>query len=92
MTDSVLTNDQAMALLRMLATDEEFRALFQSKPAKALFKLGVEPERIVDLKPACLCPPQIAGMKDFQQAVDRMDKSILQETASMQSPKLWLGS
>jgi putative modified peptide len=88
MKDSELTEKQAAELLRRLGTDEEFRGLFESKPAKALFSMGVPAETIVNLPAACLCATPLASMADLKAASDKMDAAVLQATASMGAPKI----
>ncbi len=88
MDDAILTDKQAAELLHRLGTDREFRTLFETKPAKALFKMGVPPETIVDLNAACLCPASLASMEDFKKASVRMDSAVLQATAEMAAPKM----
>ena len=88
MADATLTEKQAAELIRMLATDDDFRNLFENKPAKALFKLGIPAETIVDLNAMCLCPAALAGKSLFKEASEKMDKSVLTATTSMQTPKM----
>ena len=78
MSDSTLSDKQATELLRRLATDDAFRALFESKPAKAL----------VDLNAACLCASKLADKATFQRAVDTMDAQTLTATSKMVPPKI----
>jgi putative modified peptide len=86
--DSVLTDDQTLLLLRKLASDDDFRTLFESKPAKALFDMGVPPEQIVNLNAWCLFPSKLAGKKLFEDAVAKLRESVLDATSRMTPPKM----
>ena len=92
MTDSKLTEDQALALLRKLATDDAFRKRFESKPAKALTEIGVPLQTIVDLDGKCHHRRKLAGKRTFKTAVDTLDKSIITKCMAMRPPQLKLGS
>lgn len=88
MSDSTLTEKQATELLRRLATDDAFRGLFESKPAKALVEMGVPHETVVNLNAACLCASKLADKATFQHAVDTMDAQTLTATSKMVPPKI----
>jgi putative modified peptide len=88
MSDSTLTEKQAAELLHRLGTDSSFRSLFETKPAKALFTMGVPAETVVDLNAACLCPAKLASMEELKAASARMDGAVLQATAEMAAPKM----
>ena len=92
MTDSTLTKDQALALLHKLGTDDAFRALFESKPAKALHEAGIPPETIVDLNAKCICPGTLADKNLFVEAAAKMDEAVLKQSMAMSPPKLRIGS
>jgi putative modified peptide len=65
MADTNLTQDQARALLEKLAKDDDFRALFETAPAKALYELGVDEKTIVQLPASCLCPRTLATRDQY---------------------------
>jgi putative modified peptide len=90
MKDAVLTEKQVAELLDRLATDDNFRTLFENKPAKALFDMGVPAETVVELNAACLCPRQLVGKDQFQDAAKRLDEAALTAYADMQVPKMSL--
>ncbi len=90
MTDSTLTRDQALALMRKLASDDDFRTLFEAKPAKALHTLGVAPEVILDLKASCLERARLVSKERFSEAVWTLDEVVLQQAAGMQPPQMTL--
>lgn len=77
MAETNLTQDQARALLVKLAQDDDFRALFETAPAQALFLLGVAPETIVHLPPRCLCPRALAARDRYGELLgDTADEAI----------------
>lgn len=90
MSDSTLTEKQAADLIRRLASDDAFRALFAAKPAKALTEMGVPHEMIVNLNPACLCPAPLADKATFQAASDRMDAETVTAAMKMTPPRMSL--
>lgn len=87
MTDSSLTAKEAAELVRRLATDDAFRALFESKPAKALADMGISADTITNLKAACLCPGKLADKSVFQKALDQMDAEVLTAAGKFSPPK-----
>ena len=58
--------------------------------AKALFRLGVPAETIVQLNARCLCPTSLAGKEVFQSASSQMDEAAIQSAMAMNPPKLKL--
>lgn len=92
MTDSTLSNEEAATLLRKLASDDAFRELFETSPAKALHSMGVAAETIVNLNPRCLCPTKLVDKSDFKSAADTLDDLALKSTMTMHVPKMKIGS
>lgn len=90
MTDSTLTKDQALALLRKLATDDDFRTRFENKPAKALTEVGLTAESIIELKACCLKPTKLAEKEHFAGIVEALNQAALQEAMSMIIPQMKL--
>ncbi|MCB1576754.1 MAG: NHLP-related RiPP peptide [Xanthomonadales bacterium] len=90
MADTKLSNEQAVALLRKLGSDDTFRALFESKPALALHKAGIPAETIVGLDAKCLCPRELADKSLFGDAAEKLDQVIIAETMTMEPPRLRL--
>lgn len=88
MTDSTLTAKEAAELVRRLATDDAFRALFESKPAKALADMGVSTDTITNLNALCLCPAKLADKAVFKAALDTMDEQVLTAASKMTPPKI----
>ncbi|MEO8010467.1 MAG: NHLP-related RiPP peptide [Dokdonella sp.] len=88
MSDSTLSEEQALTLLRKLATDDEFRTRFIDKPAKALTEIGLAPETVLNLSGACLTRRELASKEAFQNAVDALDKDVIYATMTMITPKL----
>jgi putative modified peptide len=67
-TNAKLSREHSLALLRKLATDDDFRSRYEQKPAAALAELGVPLETIVNLKASCLASTSLADKKHFQTA------------------------
>ncbi|OJY97881.1 MAG: hypothetical protein BGP25_00120 [Lysobacterales bacterium 63-13] len=88
MKDSELTEKQATELVRRLASDDAFRALFEAKPAKALVEMGVPAETVTELNAKCLCPAQLADKDQFRLALERMDAEVLAVAGKMTPPKM----
>lgn len=91
MTDSTLTRDQASALLRKLATDDDFRALFEDKPALALYESGIDAEVIVRLKAACLQSIKLAPKDELLQGAAAMEGNMVTNAMAMTIPMLRIG-
>lgn len=72
MADTALTKEQGLALLSKLATDDKFRARFETKPAHALFELGVPADVIVQLPAKCLCERTLASKQEMEEARKRL--------------------
>lgn len=68
MADSKLSREHSLALLQKLATDDDYRARYEEKPAAALAELGVSLETIVNLKASCLTSTSLASKEHFQTA------------------------
>ncbi len=90
MTDTTLTQAQAIDLLTRLATNDDFRARFAVKPAKALLDIGLTAEEIIDLDPCCLKPVALLGKPFYQTAVNTLDQVALTATMTMVIPQLRL--
>jgi putative modified peptide len=92
MSHATLTNEQCAQLIKELASNDEFRARYQEKPAAALVELGVPYHTVVNLDPACLVPTQLADRKTFEAAQARLDSESMSTYLSMNIPKARLGS
>lgn len=90
MTDTTLSREQTLALLRRLASDDDFRARFETKPAKALIEIGLKPEEIIELAGACLAPCKLASREEFAETIKQADEDFLTRAAAMRPPKLRL--
>ncbi|HQX34688.1 MAG: NHLP-related RiPP peptide [Xanthomonadales bacterium] len=88
MTDSTLTRDQGVALLRKLSTDDAFRELFESKPAKALHEAGIPSDTIVNLNAACLCPGKLASKEALAQVLGQLDEQTFASALKMIIPSI----
>jgi putative modified peptide len=85
-TDSKLTEDEALALLAKLATDDDFRRRFEVKPARALIEIGVSPETVVNLGAKCLGGCRITSKEAFASALKSLDQRVIQRTMVMYPP------
>lgn len=92
MTDATLTEDQALALLHKLAKDDDFRARFEDKPAKALTEIGLAPGTIIELRGHCLDRVELAPKIVFRAALDTLDKDVIAATMTMLAPRMSLGN
>ena len=90
MSDAVLTNEQAMKLLRELSANDGFRTRFQEKPAAALVEIGVPHETVINLNAACLAPMQLAGKGAFRDALKEFSNEGAKACLSMVTPQLRL--
>lgn len=90
MNHATLTKEQISQLIKRLASDDAFRALFESKPASALVQLGVPAETVVELNPACLCGAPLAEKAHFEEAARKLDDAALMAFSDMQVPKMAL--
>jgi putative modified peptide len=90
MTDSTLTKEQGVALLRKLSTDDSFRNLFESKPAKALADAGIPLETIVNLSAHCLCPGKLASKEELGSVLDKLEEQTFASALKMVIPSVKL--
>lgn len=90
MTDSTLSKEQGVALLRKLSTDDNFRELFETKPAKALHEAGVPPETIVNLSALCLCPGKLASKQELGQVLEKLEEDTFASALKMVIPSVKL--
>ncbi len=90
MTDTTLTQAQAIDLLTRLATNDDFRARFAAKPAKALLDIGLTALEIIDLDPCCLKPVTLLGKPVYQDIVDQLDQAAITAAMTMNTPELRL--
>jgi len=90
MSDATLTTEQAIKLLRELASNDGFRARFEEKPAAALVELGIPHETVVNLRAACLAPLKLAEKAKFSTAMKELGDSAVQYVDKMIIPNLRL--
>lgn len=88
MTDTALTKDQGLALLTKLATDDGYRARFESKPAQALAEIGVPPALIVGLPSPCLIPRTLASKQEMAAARQRLAGDIDTSALALTVPSI----
>ena len=89
-TDEKLSREHSLALLRKLATDDDFRSRYEQKPAAALAELGVPLQTIVNLKAACLASAALAEKGRFIQAYAELANGTADECLMMTPPQLKL--
>lgn len=65
MADSTLTKQQLAALYQRLATDDQFRSLYEKQPAKAMTQLGIPADVVVNLPGGHLAPVKLADKSKF---------------------------
>lgn len=92
MADSTLTKDQGITLLRKLSTDDAFRDLFETKPAKALHDAGIPSETIVNLSASCLYPGKLASKEELAQILEKLDEETFASALKMIIPTIKLPS
>lgn len=92
MTDSTLTKIQGMELLRKVSTDDSFRDLFETKPAKALHDAGIPAETIVNLGPNCLCPGKLASKEELGKILLKLEDETFASALKMIIPSIKLPS
>ncbi len=87
-TNAKLSREHSLFLLHKLATDDNFRSRYEQKPAAALAELGVPLETIVNLKPACLAPVNLADKGYFQAAYAQLAAASANECLAMIWPSV----
>lgn len=90
MADSSLSTEQGTTLLRKLSTDDAFRDLFETKPAKALHEAGIPSETIVDLSPACLCPRKLTSKEELGRILEKLEAQTFASALKMIIPSIKL--
>jgi len=91
MSDATLTNEQCVALIKELATNDEFRKRYEDKPAAALVELGIPYHTVVNLNAACLAPRRLADKETFAAAQKDLSEEALSAYQSMKAPLARLG-
>lgn len=92
MSDSLLTPKQAESLLMRVSSDDVFRALFESAPAKALLALGIPAETIVNLPASCLVPRTLASKSTLDELMQKYHDVTVNAAMSMSVPWVKMGS
>jgi putative modified peptide len=85
---SPLTRAQGMALLKRLAEDDVFRALYAADPASALVSMGVESRTVAMLEDKCRAPRQLAEKSVFAALLKDAESQITRVAMAMEIPKL----
>lgn len=87
-----MTIEQVRQMVHRFATDDDFRALFEASPAKALAQLGVAENVIAGLDRKCLQPCKLGGKEMFQTANASLDEATAQLFSSFMIPALGFSS
>jgi putative modified peptide len=90
MTGTTLPDDQGRALLRKLATDDDFRARFEIDPASALLELGVDAADIAALSKSCCQPRPLAEKSAFADLLEQVDSAQFNAAMAMNVPRMRL--
>ena len=88
MANTNLTQEQARALLEKLASDESFRELFQTAPARALHLLGLSAEAIIHLPAACLCVKELAPRDHYADLLRKCADAAIGSAMQMHPPQV----
>lgn len=72
MTDTILSKEQAIALLHKLSTDDTFRASYEKSPGDALQAGGIPSEVIKGLPKANLAPHKLNSKEAFATALQQV--------------------
>ncbi len=90
MAKTTLTPEHTRALVHQLATNDEFRSLFESNPAAALTKLGVPEATIHGLDDKCMMPKKLGSKAVFQAANANLDAATAQLYSAFMVPAVSL--
>lgn len=91
-SNSRLTQDQVLALLQLLATDDDFRQAYENNPANALIEMGVPAATVMNLKVSCLSPKKIGSKELFVRAAKSVNIEITQQFSGFFVPSVFFGS
>ncbi|MBL0162285.1 MAG: NHLP-related RiPP peptide [Xanthomonadales bacterium] len=72
MTDTMLSKDQAIALLQKLSTDDAFRASYEKSPGEALLAAGISAEVIKSLPRENLAPHKLNSKEAFAASLQQV--------------------
>jgi putative modified peptide len=86
MADSKLSREHSLALLQKLATDDDYRARYEEKPAAALAELGVPHETIINLKASCLMAQPLADKAHFSDSYQELTNAAADCCVGMITP------
>ena len=67
MSNVLLDGPLGESLIRRLAADDEFRALFARNPVEGLREIGLSTAQMMQLSPRCLSPQEPAPKAVFEQ-------------------------
>ncbi|MBE5316464.1 MAG: NHLP-related RiPP peptide [Xanthomonadales bacterium] len=66
MSNVLLDGPLGESLIRRLAGDDDFRALFARNPIEGLRQIGLSPQQMMQLSPRCLSPQEAAPKAVFE--------------------------
>jgi putative modified peptide len=87
MSDSVLTNEQAMKVLTELLTNPGFRQRYEEKPAAALLEIGIPATTIANLPASCLYAYKV-DVEKIAGAQKELTAKAFSASASMAIPNI----
>lgn len=85
---SMLSNEQGLALLKRLATDDAFRSAYSADPKSALASLGVDQATIDQLDEKCLAPVELADKTAFAALLANTEAKNMTAAMAMDVPRV----
>ncbi len=89
---TVLKEEQAVGLLRRLATDDDFRRRYECDPSDALLHFGLPRAMIEALPAANLVPVKLADKSHFLAALNQLFDRTVQVFLCQQPPQFQFGN
>jgi putative modified peptide len=89
-TTATLSRDETLKLYMELASNDEFRGLYERDPKAALIDLGIEPATLAAMSSICFIPARLAPKQEFQRACERIHEEMARVGQSMAIPSLKL--
>lgn len=83
MSKVLLDGPLGESLIRRLAGDDDFRALFARNPIEGLRQIGLSPQQMMQLTPRCLSPRELAPKRVFEQILQDIDGDSFRLAMSM---------
>jgi putative modified peptide len=83
-----LTQEQGLVLVKRLATDDDFRSLFERDPAEALSQAGVPKQTIASLSSECFQPRVLAPKAEFESLANNIGSEAFIAAMTMRQPNI----